>query len=80
MLNRLGLLLRHGFAKYPVRELRGGYVYVLEDRTAGLQFMREVVTSEGKRGVVVRLDEFSSYVAMYEPVKNQSLEELELTE
>jgi hypothetical protein len=33
---------RFGVSSFAVRELRGDYMYVLEDRNQDLQYMREV--------------------------------------
>lgn len=44
-------------------------MYVLEDRNQDLQYMREVETPEGRRGIVLKIaDTASTYLAMYEPV------------
>lgn len=44
-----------GFSHYAVKEVRGDYVYVLEDSQQELQYMREVETKDGRRGIVLKI-------------------------
>lgn len=63
------------FSSYAVKEVRGDYLYVIEDKQQQLEYMREVETDDGRRGIVIKIEEYSStYVAMYEniPKKEQS--------
>lgn len=44
-----------GFSQYTVKEVRGDFVYVLEDNHQELQYMREVETKDGRRGIVLKI-------------------------
>ena len=48
-------LLRAYFSQYPVREIRGDYLLHVEDQAGDLQYMREIQTDDGKRGIVLKI-------------------------
>jgi hypothetical protein len=64
-----------------VKEVRGDYLYVVEDRDKQLDYMREIETEDGRRGIVLQIEQPSStYVAMYEPIPKVNQNSFKLKE
>lgn len=43
------------FSELEVQDIRAKYLLVVEDKKGELQYMREVETEDGKRGIVLKI-------------------------
>jgi hypothetical protein len=73
------LAARFSTSAYGVKEVRGDYMYVLEDRLKELQYMREVETEDGRRGIVLKIEDPAlTYVGMYQQIPREHEQTLSL--
>jgi hypothetical protein len=61
-LNYVGKLIRKlakinyfAFSELEIQDIRANYLLVVEDKKGELQYMREVETEDGKRGIVLKI-------------------------
>ena len=67
------------FSELEVQDIRAKYLLVVEDKKGELQYMREVETEDGKRGIVLKIQQpFNAYVALYEPLTVGNISTLKL--
>lgn len=60
--NFIGKLVRsltkhnyYAFSELEVQDIRAKYLLVVEDKKGELQYMREIETEDGKRGIVLKI-------------------------
>lgn len=54
-------------------------MYVLNDRNKELEYMREVETTDGRRGIVLKIEDSAlTYIGMYEQIPRDNQNSLNL--
>lgn len=70
---------RFSTSAYGIKEIRGDYMYVLDDRLKELEYMREVETEDGRRGIVLKIEDPAlTYVGMYQQIPRENEQTLSL--